>query len=144
MEPKTTPTAEQILARGRQRRIKEVEYCGGVVYAYGMTRAEVRAYRDACTAAAGSVEADQYADERMIMMMIRDQTGKCIFDDTHLMRLADLNEADYAPLYRACVEVNGWGRQSQEELAKNSAGTPTSGSGSDSPPPPVSASAPTT
>jgi hypothetical protein len=127
------PTAEQILERGRTRRIKEIEYCGGVVFAYGMTRLEAKAYRQACADAAGSVEKDEYADERMVMLMIRDSAGKPIFDETHLTRLADMNEADFRPLAAACAEVNGWGPQAREDLVKNSEPTRTSVSGSDSP-----------
>ena len=128
-----SPTAEQIIEHGRQRRIRSVTYCGGTVYAYGFTRAEAKAYRAACIEAAGSVLADEYRDERMIAQMIRDASGKRIFGDNHLTQLADMNEADFAPLWNACAEVNGWGEAAEEEIRKNSR-TRTGGSGSGSPP----------
>jgi hypothetical protein len=128
-----SPTAEQIIERGRQRRIKAVAYCGGTVYTYGMTRAEAKAYRAACTEAAGSVAADEYRDERLLVHMIRDASGKRIFSESHLTQLADLNEADFAPLWNACAEVNGWSAAAEEEIRKNF-GTRSPDSGSGSPP----------
>jgi hypothetical protein len=126
-----TPSAEQIIEQGRQRRIKAVAYCGGTVYAYGLTRAEAKAYRAECAEAAGGVLADEYRDERLIVHMIRDETGRRIFSEAHLLPLADLNEADFAPLWTACAEVNGWTATGEEEIRKNSR-TRSDGSGSDS------------
>ncbi len=117
---RTALTADQILDRGRQRRIKEVAYMGGIVYAHGMTRLESKAYRDESIQAAGSVAADEYQDERLVMHMIRDVGGVPIFSEKHLTRMADMNEADFRPLLLACMEVNGWGPQAQDEIRKNS------------------------
>ncbi len=132
-EASHSPTAEQIIERGRQRRIKKIPYCGGTVYAYGLTRSEGKAYREACTAAAGSVLADEYRDERLVAHMIRTETGQRIFSDNHLTQLADLNEADFAPLWNACAEANGWSAAGEEELRKNFR-TRTGASESGSPP----------
>lgn len=127
------PTAEQIIEQGRRRRIKEVTYCGGTVHVHGQTRTEARAYRNECVEAAGSIQADEYRDERLIMHMVRDRTGKRIFSEAHLTQLANMNEADFAPLFGACAEVNGWTAAATEEIRKNS-GTRSGASGSGSPP----------
>lgn len=140
---KVSPTAQEIIEHGRRRRIKEVPYLGGVVYAYGMTRAESKAYRAECTESSGGSGPDEYADERLLLHMIRDGAGRRIFGEGHLTQLADMNEADWNILFEACAEVNGWSRLAQQLLEKNSR-TRTGGSGCDSPPPLVSASGSTT
>jgi len=129
-----TLTAEQIFAQGRQCRIKEVPYMGRKVYVHGFSRTEAQAYRQACIKAAGSVENDALSDERFVMMMVRDAAGRQIFGTEHLMLLADLNEADWLPLYVACLEVNGWGKIGAEAVRKNSEKTQPGASGSGSQP----------
>jgi hypothetical protein len=126
-------TAEAILGQTRTRRIKEVSYLGGMVYAHGFKRAEAKLYRQSCREAAGDGGEDGYSDERLVQHCIHDQQGKRIFTAAHLTRLADMNEADFAPLLLACLEVNGFGRVGEEAIRKNS-GTRSSGSGSGSPP----------
>jgi hypothetical protein len=138
-EQRKSPTAEQIIESGRQRRIKEVSYLGGVVFAHGLTRTEARLYRRAGQDAAGEGGEDAYSDERLVQHCIRDAAGVRIFQDRHLTLLADMNEADFRALLLPCLEVNGFGRIGEEALRKNSGTTGTSASGSGSPPTTASA-----
>jgi hypothetical protein len=132
--PKPPPlTAEMILEQTRTRRIKEVPYLGGTVYAHGFKRVEAKLYRQACREAAGEDGEDGYSDERLVQHCIHDKKGQRIFTEAHLTRLADMNEADFAPLLVACLEVNGFRRVGEDAIRKNSGPTPTSASGSASP-----------
>jgi hypothetical protein len=133
-ETKASPTAEQILEAGRKRRIKEVSYLGGTVYAWGFKRTEAKAFWEESRKATEDGGDDLYQDERMVMHCIRDAAGKRIFAEQHLTQLADLNQADFGPLIVACYEVNGFGEIGRAALAKNSETTRNSSSGSDSQP----------
>jgi hypothetical protein len=133
-QAKPMPTAEQILESASGRRIKEIAWGENTFYAYGFTRHETKAWRKACVDAAGSVEADEYSDERMIAWMVRYADGRRVFTDEHITRLAAMNEADWEKLYLPCCEVNGWTKEASEHLRKNSVRTPNADSGSGSPP----------
>lgn len=124
---------EALHARGRTRRIVPVRGSADL-FAHGFTRQEAKAWRKACAQAAGSIDDDEYSDERFVVAMIRDSQCRRVFTDKDVLLLADYSEAEWTPLYMACVEANGWGVLGVERLRKNSEPTRTSGSGSDSQP----------
>lgn len=126
-------TRESLHERGRSRRIVAVRGVAGL-FAHGFTRQEAKAWRKACAEAAGSIEDDEYSDERFVVAMIHDGRGRRVFTDQDVLLLADYCEAEWTPLYMACVEANGWGALGVERLRKNSEPTRTSGSGSGSQP----------
>lgn len=132
---KTSPTAEQILEAGRKRRIKEVLYLGGTVYAWGFKAQEARAFHEACAEATGRDEVkDPYSNQRLVQHCLRTEIGDRIFKPEHLTQMADMNESDFRPLLTACMEVNGYGVAAEDEIRKNSGPTRDSGSGSVSQP----------
>lgn len=130
-------TASEIFERGRTRRTVEIAFMGRTLWAHGFSRQEAKDYRRECVEAAGSIEADAYSDERFVQKMVKDSPGpdaRRIFQPEDLMRLADLNEADWVPLYMACLKANGWGQAAEDEIRKNSERTRPGGSGSASQP----------
>ena len=125
LTPTVELTGESILEAGRKRRIEEVPYMGGKVYAYGFKRPEAKAYWKACRDAVGEGGTDQYADERLVQRCIRDSMGKNLFTEDQLLLLADMNTADFGPLIEACLRVNGMGEIGRAAIAKNSSATRT-------------------
>ncbi|MEN6335553.1 MAG: hypothetical protein ABFE01_14985 [Phycisphaerales bacterium] len=126
-------TAQEIIANGRKRRVKEVSYMGRKVYAHGLSRQEAKAYWSECQKAGGPGGEDAYSDERLIVWCLRDSAGRPVFKTDHILQIADMNEADFRPLWSACMEVNGFGATGEAAARKNSETTPSGDSGSGSP-----------
>lgn len=131
--PPNADVAQTIIDAGRQPRVKEVQLASGTVFAHGLKRTQAKAWYLQNRDEAGEAGDPLYADERLIVLCIRDAAGKAIFSDRHLPLLADMNEADIRPLIDACMEVNGFGA-AREAIRKNSKATDSGGSGSDLPP----------
>jgi hypothetical protein len=129
-----SPSLTAILQAGRTRRIKEIPYLGGTVYAHGFQAQESDVYEKECEAAAGSIAHDEYSDARLIQHCIRNEDGARIFGPEHLTEIAAFNQADKRVLLTACYEVNGLGELGREYVRKNCTTTRSTGSGSGSPP----------
>lgn len=122
-------TADEFLACYQEVPRERYTLPGGRhVWLHGLTELEWQQWRNDCARDDEGRITDPYADAKMLVMMVRDDAGKRLFDANGVFKLAACFERHMQPIKAAMMRLNGTDLATQEAIAKNSGKTATSGS----------------
>lgn len=123
-ETKTTtppkPATRDSLMRLRNTAPREPFDVPGIgrVWVHGLKHLEAKQWHQANQDLAKDGP-DSYVDARMLIKSVRDDAGKPIFKDGDEMLIVEWPEYIVQQLIGLCMRLNGFGKESDEELRKN-------------------------
>jgi len=92
----------------------------GRVWVVGLKHIEAKQWHAEMRASSQDPNApDLYADARLVMRCVRDESGQTLFQSGDEMRIVEFPDAVMQDLLRLCARVNGIGMAADEEIRKN-------------------------